>query len=472
MKYPECTKLVSSCLAFTMMMAGIPFTVSAEGDAPILQVKTDSVSMKSLEEERDGRLQVLAERQAEEIRQLEDSQAQQIQKMRADGKSETEIQNQIKKNEDTLQNKKEKHLQAMEAENVLRFSTDVIISNNFMGVTAASFGIKYDSRISYVDVELLNSTAKCFNVINNPEQHILWFTGANASNANSKNTFKDEVMMTLNFILSEEQGGSFPFEFVWEGANGVHAYWYTDNSRDSNVIDGIESSAVGGMFSATGDEVIDPPMVRMNQNTQRQVKVLNTTDAVFWYSDNEKVATVDSETGLVTAVSPGVTNINAVTNLSLLTCEVTVTEGYYYSIADPTELKINNNGDTFILYYPDAEGAVKWSSAKQDIATIDENGTITIKQEGEVTFIGQGSGGTYIRKVIISSASESAFLRGDVDENGKIDIMDVILLNKGLFGKASLTDAQIKAADINGDNIPDAQDCLRIMRYIVKLETW
>ena len=58
---------------------------------------------------------------------------------------------------------------------------------------------------------------------------------------------------------------------------------------------------------------------------------------------------------------------------------------------------------------------------------------------------------------------------GDITGDGKIDIMDVIHLNKALFGKAELTEEQAKAGDINKDGKPDFSDSLEIMRYIVKL---
>ena len=58
---------------------------------------------------------------------------------------------------------------------------------------------------------------------------------------------------------------------------------------------------------------------------------------------------------------------------------------------------------------------------------------------------------------------------GDIDANGTIDILDVIQLNKALFGKTSLTDAQAQTADVNHNGKPDFSDSLMIMRYIVKL---
>ena len=59
---------------------------------------------------------------------------------------------------------------------------------------------------------------------------------------------------------------------------------------------------------------------------------------------------------------------------------------------------------------------------------------------------------------------------GDVTEDGEIDIRDVVLINQVVFGKAALTETQNKAADINLDGIPDAEDAFAILKHIVKIE--
>ncbi len=60
---------------------------------------------------------------------------------------------------------------------------------------------------------------------------------------------------------------------------------------------------------------------------------------------------------------------------------------------------------------------------------------------------------------------------GDVDENGKIDILDVIMLNRAMLEKEKLTSSQQKNADVDKDNKPTAADSLMIMKYIVGLVT-
>ena len=67
------------------------------------------------------------------------------------------------------------------------------------------------------------------------------------------------------------------------------------------------------------------------------------------------------------------------------------------------------------------------------------------------------------------SQGDDKTLLGDADEDGKVDVMDVILLNKALFGKADLTEQGIINADVDKNGKPEFSDSLQIMRYIVKL---
>ncbi len=58
---------------------------------------------------------------------------------------------------------------------------------------------------------------------------------------------------------------------------------------------------------------------------------------------------------------------------------------------------------------------------------------------------------------------------GDANGDAKVDIMDVILINKAIYGKTIFTDQQIQAADVNHSGAPDSTDSLTIMKYIIKL---
>lgn len=58
---------------------------------------------------------------------------------------------------------------------------------------------------------------------------------------------------------------------------------------------------------------------------------------------------------------------------------------------------------------------------------------------------------------------------GDVNGNGEVDILDVVILNRALLGAEKLTKTAEKLVDVDGDGKPTASDSLLIMKYLVKL---
>ncbi len=59
--------------------------------------------------------------------------------------------------------------------------------------------------------------------------------------------------------------------------------------------------------------------------------------------------------------------------------------------------------------------------------------------------------------------------RGDANTDFSVDIMDVIFLNRYLLGGSSLTDAQKRNCDTNGDSKLDETDSLNILKFVVEL---
>ncbi len=58
---------------------------------------------------------------------------------------------------------------------------------------------------------------------------------------------------------------------------------------------------------------------------------------------------------------------------------------------------------------------------------------------------------------------------GDVDENGEVDILDVIKLNRALLGVGNLSDQAALNADVDSDTKPSPADSLNILKFIVGL---
>lgn len=58
---------------------------------------------------------------------------------------------------------------------------------------------------------------------------------------------------------------------------------------------------------------------------------------------------------------------------------------------------------------------------------------------------------------------------GDVDDNGKVEILDVIALSKSLMGSGTLTTQGAANADVDQNGAINTTDALNIMKYLVKL---
>ncbi|MDE5565140.1 MAG: hypothetical protein K2I93_08275, partial [Oscillospiraceae bacterium] len=68
--------------------------------------------------------------------------------------------------------------------------------------------------------------------------------------------------------------------------------------------------------------------------------------------------------------------------------------------------------------------------------------------------------------------AESGIVYGDVDVNGTISIMDVILLNRSLMVGAPISEQGLLNADVDmSGGMPDAVDSLNILKAVVKLIT-
>ena len=57
----------------------------------------------------------------------------------------------------------------------------------------------------------------------------------------------------------------------------------------------------------------------------------------------------------------------------------------------------------------------------------------------------------------------------DTNDDGEIDIMDVIVLNKYLLGAGKLTNTGKKNSDTNGDGYLDTTDSLNILKRVVEI---
>ena len=61
------------------------------------------------------------------------------------------------------------------------------------------------------------------------------------------------------------------------------------------------------------------------------------------------------------------------------------------------------------------------------------------------------------------------YRQGDLDNSGKLDILDVVAINKSILGVKELSKAAQKAADLNGDGRMDADDSLCLLKLVLDI---
>ena len=190
---------------------------------------------------------------------------------------------------------------------------------------------------------------------------------------------------------------------------------------------------------------------------------------VIWSSADNSIATVVN--GKVTAVKAGSTVITvksedgkAQTSINVLVNPLKV-----------KEIKVNKEvlnmtaGDTFDLIavvYPEnaSNKELKWSSTNTNVVTVDN---------GKVTAIGAGSamirvesvdGGMAVAAINVSVIELG--LPGDIDADGKINIVDLIHLRKHLAGITVLTGDYYKRADFNKDGLVNIVDLVNMRKHL------
>ncbi len=349
-------------------------------------------------------------------------------------------------------------------------AVDVTISGNSEGFLATSFGITYDTALTFMYAETSGAAGMAHSYSHNPEKGLLWFSGAAGSADSTANTLPEETMFTLHFTLPEDAAvtSSYPIRFCWTTADGSQGYWHVGDR--SNIIGNMQSIAKNGSIS-----IPDPLAPKLSETALRistgdtaALSLLNYEGTATWISDNMQVAAV--ENGTVTGISAGSCNIYALVNGTSLTCTVTVTEEAYYDISATEVIYIRDPDKVIWLQYPNAAESqvISWISDNPSVVSV-SNGLVKGLQNGAATVYAISEGTVYQVIVIVEFPEDGYSGHGDVNLDGDIDVLDVIMLNKNLLGGVSLNDEQTDAADAFNDSLIDSTDSLCIMKHIIGL---
>jgi len=213
---------------------------------------------------------------------------------------------------------------------------------------------------------------------------------------------------------------------------------------------------------------------------------------VEWSSTNEEVVIVD-QTGKVTAITTGEAQIIAkATDGTTATCEVKVTKDGISDI-EPTSIdlnirnvkvvfgKTNTISLTTKITPTDSNKSTKitYETNDEEIATVNENGLVTIKAKGIVVVTATSENGKNAF-CVIEVIDESEITNreiGDVNADQKVDTTDLLTILRHIATCSSnkisekhqdwvLQGDKYIAADVNGNGIVDVTDSLKLQRHI------
>ena len=214
-----------------------------------------------------------------------------------------------------------------------------------------------------------------------------------------------------------------------------------------------------------GEETDDWKLSYSLTGYETQSEELDITKAIQGKSGQDVTIEVETPvliTGTVTiSAAPGdhifITPKNDLNNTDRMKHYQTVTGNAKTDVTDTTHGAL----DCADFVMPES-GVATLQLAFDDYAVVD-----TTTQKAEEFLVSEMGDA----KSISFSEENSSVLYGDVDLDGRIDVVDAVLLNKAASGSITLNPQALKNADCNADGELGTEDALVLMRFLVHLTT-
>ena len=195
-------------------------------------------------------------------------------------------------------------------------------------------------------------------------------------------------------------------------------------------------------------------------------------NGITYTSDDKNVVTVNSE-GKIIAQNNGKTKVNAVVSMGTKT-KVTLSEDVQVAFAvtsinldkEKLEFTFTNTQKINATILPSnaANKTLKWTSSNEKVAVVDQNGVVRAVANGSAIITCTTTDGSNISKsinVTVSNIPEGFSNKGDVNDDGKVDLVDVFLVYNYYLknsGNTSINASELAKADLNGDKKIDLLD--------------
>ena len=269
---------------------------------------------------------------------------------------------------------------------------------------------------------------------------------------------------------------NFPPEEANSSENGGNNYWVEAFAVDDLHADGSGVTKISFMVRTDSNKPSDHISVRYFFNTSELSDIQNIKEINELYDQSSAEAADEGADGIISGPF-----------------KYDGKEDTYYVEISWNGYKIANSGKKYQfcvgMYYgdnwnpendysyqglpvlTDTEMFADNNEAKTDYICIYDDGVLVggIEPNGATPAKENPDEDTKTETTTETSASKDHL--GDVNEDGNVNIMDIILLNKAIYGKASLSAQAERNADVDHNQKPDATDSLTIMKYVVKLIT-
>ena len=194
---------------------------------------------------------------------------------------------------------------------------------------------------------------------------------------------------------------------------------------------------------------------------------------ITYTSDDENIATVEAG-GRIIAKGNGKTKVNAIVSMGNST-KVILNENVDVDIPLVTSISLDKEKLEFYFTIPQKikatvlpDNAVRktlnWTSSDDSVAVVDQNGVVRAISNGNAIITCTTTDGSNISKsvnVTVSDIPKGFSNKGDVNNDGKVDLVDVFLVYNYYLknsGNTSINASELAKADLNGDKKIDLLD--------------
>lgn len=265
----------------------------------------------------------------------------------------------------------------------------------------------------------------------------------------------------------------------WAEGDGIHLTWTQDDFETLAGFNLYRTQTIGEIYDEYGNvigtgplyaEKINPVLIPSDTLSYVDANVIEGEQYHYYFTVVQTDFAESDGSNVTTCVALDMTDpvivhtpVASVISGETLGISATVTDN----------VKVDS-----VTLYVRAQGDSTWTTTGMTNTTGDlwyanvvVNGTTPVEYYISATDgICTASYGTADAPITVLVESGSATL-GDVNADGSIDIMDLMLMTQNIVGMKTLTILQTKAADVNLDGVVDVFDLMKVAQYICGMIT-